>query len=102
MKRLFPLAVVGCLMHAFAATLSQFLLAVFCDASFKNVPFLIYSVLAITWPLWVLAFWKFARFGLRPQSAVAMICGLIIFSPVLLLTAYTYTGRELSDNFFFF
>jgi hypothetical protein len=31
-----------------------------------------------------------------------VICGLIIFSPVLLLTAYSYTGCELSDNFFLF
>lgn len=100
MKPVFPIVVIGTLFHAFSATLSQFLLALFYDGGFKSVPFVIYSMLVIAWPLWGVLLWKFAKIGLKTKSAATAIIGLLVLSPVLLLVAYFYLGHEISDNFF--
>lgn len=101
MRTFFPVIAGGCLLHAFAATLCQYLLVFLYDAATsRTTPFVIYSILVISWPLWGLVLWKSAMIGLRAKSATTAFFGLVLFSPVIVLAAHFYTGHEISDNFF--
>src|ERR1041385_8562878 len=93
--RNYPTAVLGCLLHALAASACQ-LFTYPLWAKFRYAWLGVYLLLVVSWPLWGFALWKFAAVQKSKATAIPMLFGLLILSPVIILICSMILGINIS------